>query len=204
MGLLGPVVPPYSGTLLEPMPGSGLLGLSPLASAEAKARKLAALFAHFRIPENEPDAWQRLAMALAEQHVPAFQSSWMHTPAFQDAMNGKFHESLFLNPWVAPKRGRGRPKKVRGLLQMAPAKKPRQKPGPKAMSDDDRAQIAAILEATKERFKLPSFQAAAMHWLEELIGSERNKISKQAAAKRAVIARNTYYRAQRKAKADSD
>jgi hypothetical protein len=39
----------------------------------AGAEKLPALFAHFGIPEDDPDRWQQLALGLAHKHVRGFQ-----------------------------------------------------------------------------------------------------------------------------------
>lgn len=39
----------------------------------ALAGKLPALFAHFDIPEDDPDRWQQLALGLAHKHVRGFQ-----------------------------------------------------------------------------------------------------------------------------------
>jgi hypothetical protein len=64
----------YTGLLAEPMYNPTLLSSDAETAkwALARAMKTVLLFKHFGIDPNAVDAWQRLAIALAEAHVPGF------------------------------------------------------------------------------------------------------------------------------------
>jgi|SRR5208282_1094175 len=64
----------YEGLLAEPMyPPQLLMSASEKANwAVLRATKTLLLFKHFSIDPNGEDAWQRLAIALAANHVPGF------------------------------------------------------------------------------------------------------------------------------------
>lgn len=64
----------YEGLLAEPMYRPHLL-MSPSEKGDwvlLRASKTILLFKHFSIDPNAEDAWQRLAISLAENHVPGF------------------------------------------------------------------------------------------------------------------------------------
>jgi hypothetical protein len=63
----------YEGQLAEPMyPPSALGNLSKLEWAQKRAVKTVLLLEHFGIDPNDENSWKKLAVALAERHVPGF------------------------------------------------------------------------------------------------------------------------------------
>jgi hypothetical protein len=75
--------PSYLGILAEPiyvtLQGKSLLGALSDTDPEYVAKleeRLSALFELFEIDRAAPDAWQKMALALAARHVPGFRRKW--------------------------------------------------------------------------------------------------------------------------------
>lgn len=159
----------YSGELAAPIPRpahDGLLG--PGADEieryvrEQRMQKLPALFAHFDIDPGASDAWQRLALALADEHVPGF---GLQRPLMPN-------EWL---PWSKPRRRRGRPRKpasvlpgggLLGSIQAPAPKRPAHRPATftseekRGLIRDFEQRIAAVKEANPQ---CVTTKAAAEH-----------------------------------------